>query len=247
MLKGTDVVSSEVGEMTQRDLSIAEAMEVAARTLEAEGSVPETLHGIVQAATQAIPGVTDAGISQIYRNGRIETLAGSGELIHAIDEMQYELREGPCVDLLDRKDEVMQVDDLRDTSRWPNFAPRAEQLGASSWMAYRLYTAEDSMGALNLYSTELDVFDEQAQEIAALLAAHAAIALSAARHTEQMEQALASRKTIGQAIGIVMERYNMTEMRAFQFLIRVSREGNLKLRRVASDLVEQRERDATSD
>ena len=61
-----------------------------------------------------------------------------------------------------------------------------------------------------------------------------------------LEQALITRKTIGQGLGIVMERYNMTEMRALQFLIRVSRDSNIKLREVAAELVAQRERDATT-
>lgn len=232
--------------MTDRDLPIAEAMQAAARALEAEGSVTETLDGIVQAAIQAIPGVTDAGISQVYRGGRIETLAASGDLAREIDKVQYELREGPCVELLESEDQVMQVDDLSDRSRWPNFAPQVEKLGARSWMAYRLYTSQDSMGALNLFSTEPHAFDEQTQEIAALLAAHAAVALGAARHTAQLEEALTTRKAIGQGLGIVMERYNMTEMRALQFLIRVSRDSNIKLREVAAELVAQRERDATT-
>jgi GAF domain-containing protein len=232
--------------MRDRDLPIAEAMQAAARALEAEGSVTETLDGIVQAALQAIPGVTAAGISQIYRRGRIETLAASGDPAREVDQVQYQLREGPCVELLDSDDQVMQIDDLRDESRWPNFAPKAEQLGVRSWMAYRLYTSQDSMGALNLFSTEPGVFDEHTQEVAGLLAAHAAIALGAARHKEQLEQALVTRKTIGQGLGIVMERYNMTEMRALQFLIRVSRDSNIKLREVAAELVAQRERDATT-
>ena len=232
--------------MTDRDLRIAEAMQAAARALAAEGSVTETLDGIADAATQAIPGVTDAGISQVYRRGQIETLASSGDLAREIDQVQYQLREGPCVELLDCEDQVMQIDDLLNESRWPNFAPRAQQLGIRSWMAYRLYTSQDSMGALNLFSTEPAAFDAHAQEVAALLAAHAAVALGAARHAEQLEQALVTRKTIGQGLGIVMERYNMTEMRALQFLIRVSRDSNIKLREVAAELVSQRERDATA-
>lgn len=232
--------------MTGGDRSIAVAMQSAARAFEAEGSVDDTLDGIVQTAAQAVPGATDVGISQIYRRGRVATLASSGELARAVDQVQYELREGPCVELLDLDDEVMQVDDLSDVSRWPHFAPEAERLGVRSWMAHRLYTSQDSMGALNLYSTEPAAFDGHSQEVAALLAAHAAIALGAARHADQMDEALATRKTIGQALGIVMERYNMTEMRALQFLIRVSRESNIKLRGVATELVTQLERSATT-
>jgi len=59
-----------------------------------------------------------------------------------------------------------------------------------------------------------------------------------------MQQALASRATIGQAIGIARERFSMTEMRPVP--IRVAREGNVKLRQVASEVVVQLERAATT-
>jgi len=52
----------------------------------------------------------------------------------------------------------------------------------------------------------------------------------------------AARKVIGQAIGILMERYEMNEDRAFAFLVRASSHGNVKLRSVAQELVDQRNR-----
>ena len=48
--------------------------------------------------------------------------------------------------------------------------------------------------------------------------------------------ALASRKTIGQAIGLIMQRYQIDEDRALQFLIRASSTGNLRLRMVADEV-----------
>ena len=57
------------------------------------------------------------------------------------------------------------------------------------------------------------------------------------RSVEGMRDALRTRKVIGQAIGIVMERYSLNEDRAFQFLVRLSQSGNVKLRTVADDLV----------
>jgi AmiR/NasT family two-component response regulator len=75
--------------------------------------------------------------------------------------------------------------------------------------------------------------------MADLFATHAAIALGHAEERENLNQALQSRKVIGQAIGILMERYQLTEDRAFSFLVRASSHGNIKLRDVAAELVDE--------
>lgn len=93
---------------------------------------------------------------------------------------------------------------------------------------------------LNLYSTSQRDIDPDAEQIADLFAAHAAIALSHALDRENFNEALQSRKVIGQAIGIVSERYQMDEDGAFAFLVRASSHGNLKLRDVAQEIVDVR-------
>ncbi len=72
---------------------------------------------------------------------------------------------------------------------------------------------------------------------ARLLATHAAIVLGHVQHAQQLNQALESRKIIGQAIGIVMERYHIDHDRAFQFLVRASSTSNIKLRALAEEVV----------
>ncbi len=74
-------------------------------------------------------------------------------------------------------------------------------------------------------------------ETARLFATHAAIILGHAQQEDQLNEALRNRKTIGQAIGILMERYRIDADRAFQFLIRASSTSNVKLRDVAEEVV----------
>src|SRR5690606_1122688 len=100
-------------------------------------------------------------------------------------------------------------------------------------MGLRLFTEQATLGGLNLYSTQTDTIDPDVQHVAELFATHAALALGRARHVEDLNTALQTRKVIGQAIGIVMERYQLDEDRAFQFLVRVSSHSNVKLRDVA--------------
>ncbi len=93
------------------------------------------------------------------------------------------------------------------------------------------------MAGLNLYSTEHDEVEPASADTAQLFATHAAIILGHAQQEDQLNQALASRKVIGQAIGIVMERYRVDADRAFQFLLRASSSSNIKLRDVAQEIV----------
>ena len=92
-------------------------------------------------------------------------------------------------------------------------------------MGPQLYNHEGVLGSLNLYSTESETIDEEAPMIAELFAAHAAIALGHVREVGQLRDALSTRKVIGQAIGVIMERYGMGEDRAFQYLVRATSTG----------------------
>jgi hypothetical protein len=92
----------------------------------------------------------------------------------------------------------------------------------------------DTIGALNLYSRHSAAFDEYDRAVGAVLAAHAAIAMSAAHEherAEQMEDALRSNREIGMAIGVLMGRGGMTQDDAFTLLRRASQHLNRKLGR----------------
>ncbi len=117
-----------------------------------------------------------------------------------------------------------------------DFGPRAAALGMGSQMAIRLTHKGDSYTGLNLYSRELAAFDDP-DGVAQLFSGHARVALGYASEFDMLRSALATRQIIGEAIGISMERYRLTEERAFEFLIRVSQTSNVKARDVAADIV----------
>jgi len=218
-------------------LAIADAMAEVARTINAPRTVEEALSLVVDAARDTVPGIDHASVTVAVKGG-YQTWAATGDLPCRADDLQYELDEGPCVDAL-KAETFMQVDELPDDRRWPRYAPRAADLGIRSQLAFPLYTNTGPLGGLNLYATETEVLDADTRHIAELFAAHAALALGKAREEQSLNTALASRKTIGQAIGITQERFGIDEERAFQFLVRVSQTSNIKLREVAAELVHQ--------
>jgi len=217
---------------------IADALAQAAREINAPRDLESTLDAIVNAAERSLQGVDHVGISIAHRDGKIETKAGTDQLVWELDTLQYELREGPCVHAI-QVEPVTVVNDLRHEQRWPRYVPRAIEYGLKAQMGLRLFVDGETLGGLNLYSTNGDSIDPDVEHTAQLFATHAALALGRARREEDLYTALANRKVIGQAIGIVMERYQLDEDRAFQYLVRVSQHSNVKLREVAQELVAQ--------
>ena len=117
----------------------------------------------------------------------------------------------------------------------------AKELGVASIVSYRLYTTEDTLGAMNLYSTDPDAFDADDVNNGQALAAHVGVALAASQNAEHLEMAISNRTLIGRAEGILMERFDVSPDQAFAVLRRVSQHRNVKLNRVAEELVRTRE------
>ncbi len=156
------------------------------------------------------------------------------------DTIQYEIGDGPCMEAL-RKAEVVVVPKIRHEQRWNGYVERAIERGLRSQLAVKLYLDDQgTLGGLNMYSTSREDIDPDAEPLAQLFAAHAAIALGKVREISNLNTALHSRKTIGQALGILMQRYDIDEDRAFTFLLRASSHGNIKLRDIAQELVDER-------
>ncbi|MGH3499895.1 MAG: ANTAR domain-containing protein [Nocardioidaceae bacterium] len=151
--------------------------------------------------------------------------------------MQHELGEGPCHDVL-WDHHTSTVEDMAGETRWPNYSPQAAALGIGSVLAFQLSTAENTLGALNLYSTRAHAFDEPSHEVGVVFAAHAAVGLGWARTEAQLHEAIESRQVIGEALGILIERKRITSTEAFEMLSQASQDFNIKLHEVAAKVVE---------
>lgn len=205
----------------------------------AKRSVEETLQTIAEVIHSSVPGFDQVGISTLHKNGEVITRAFKGDLVLRLDEFQYGLGEGPCVDALNGID-IVAAPGLRDERRWGQYVPRAVSLGVRSQLALRLHHGDNTIGSVNLYSTVSDQVTQNAQALASAFATHSAVALDHAEERATLIEALQSRKVIGEAIGILMERYDVNEDRAFAFLVRASSHTNIKLRSVAQELVDER-------
>jgi transcriptional regulator with GAF, ATPase, and Fis domain len=217
----------------------AESIAEAARTLHQPRSLDETLQTIVEVACNSVPGFDQVGIATMQNKGKVETRAHSGDLVLRLDEIQYGTRAGPCSAVL-QGNEAVSVSCLHNERRWPSYVPHARAEGVRSQMAVRLELDPGTVGGINFYSTTSDEVTFDAQTLARLFASHAAAALGHAHERDTLNEGLQTRKIIGQAIGILMERYEMDEDHAFAFLVRASSHENIKLRTIAQQLVDER-------
>lgn len=218
---------------------LAQRMAELARASAAPRSVEEVLSDVTGTARELMPGVDTAGVLLVGRAGKFESLAGTSEVPHQLDELQMKFNEGPCVQAaLD--DVIVRTDDFRNERRWPKYAPACAEVGVLSGLSVKLYTADRTAGALNLFSFRPHAFDARDETVAAILAAHAAAAILASRHGEQLVSALSTRDRIGQAKGIIMERYGVDDVRAFEMLRQISQDSNTRLADVAQRVIDTR-------
>lgn len=206
-----------------------------ARELQQQQDPDTLLTDIVHAALDLIPHVADASVSLVTGRRTVESRAASGELPRRIDALQSEIGQGPCVDAA-YDERIVRVPDLSRESRWPEFAKAAYAAGARSMLSFQLFVEGDNLGALNLYGDDVNIFDEESEQVGLLVAAHAAVAFSGAQEISQLNQALGTRDLIGQAKGILMERFKISPQQAFHILTRASSDTNIKLRDVADHL-----------
>lgn len=209
------------------------------------GDLDTTLANITAAAVDVLPDVSAASLTVRHADGRLETVAPTDDKLLEIDAAQYELQEGPCYDAA--VDTVhITAPDIASDDRFPRYAPVVLRAGIRAQAGVRLFESPEFTGALNLYSTRRGAFEDLGA-LAQLFAHQSAMALDYARHIDQLQEAVATRQLIGQAVGMVMERFTVDEARAFGFLTRLSSHENIKLRVVAERLLEAAEREAPND
>lgn len=201
------------------------------------GTASPLLEQIVAGAVLVIPGIAAAAVETIDRDGRLHAPVAEGDAVaRSVMDAQNDTGEGPCLDALRDHKQVV-VDDLDTDPRWPLFTARAADLGIRSLVCTPLEAAGRRLGVLSLMSRDAEfVADEDTPNMATVFAAHAAIAMTGARRVEDINAALTSRDIIGQAKGILMERFKITPDVAFAMLVRTSAVTNRKLRDVCDQL-----------
>ncbi len=226
--------TDDTGTVTNHD-ELAHQLSALARRLESKDDAELVLGEIVTAAVALIPGTDEGSISVVVGRRDITSQHPSGALPAKVDAVQMEVGQGPCLDAA-YEHETVRVTDMASETRWPEFAPRALALGAASMLSFQLYVQDDDLGALNLYSYTAGSFTDESEHVGLLFASHAAVAFASADKIHHLNAAVARRDLIGQAKGILMERFKITPDQAFSLLVRVSQHSNRKVYDIADEL-----------
>ncbi|WP_162448560.1 GAF and ANTAR domain-containing protein [Phytoactinopolyspora mesophila] len=207
----------------------------AARDLNDEPRLDHTIEKVVEYATR----MTDAeagGLVLLRSQRQLEVAAATGAEVEEAEALQDSLREGPSVSAA-REQSTCLVRNTADDTRWPTWGPKVAELGLHSAISACLYTGRRTIGTIDIYAPQAGQLDEDDAARAQVLASHAAIALDCRHEEDGLRQAVETRNVIGQAQGLLMERYGLDARRAFDVLRRYSQDANVKLRDVAEQLV----------
>jgi GAF domain-containing protein len=220
------------------DSAVADVFARLALELHEEPGVEETVEAVLQFALQAVK-CTHAGVALSHRGGRLETVAVTHPVVEQSDQLQLECDEGPSLDVIAERDTILVTDTIGEL-RYPDWAPKVAALGLRSVLSVRLATTGSTLGVLQLFNTEPSAFETDDDAVAHILARHASVALANARQEASLWQAIDARKLVGQAQGILMERFGIDSDQAFAVLRRYSQDNNIKLRDVAQRLIDTR-------
>jgi hypothetical protein len=125
-------------------------------------------------ASAGVVRVSGAGVVLILRGRALGTVCVSDPMTETVEEVQYTLGEGPCVDAFDTKEPVL-VPDLSDpgVARWPGFREGALAAGVRAVFGFPIIVGTVCIGAVNLYHREPGALtDEQFAD--AVVVAHVA-------------------------------------------------------------------------
>jgi GAF domain-containing protein len=202
----------------------------------------QLLEEITVLACDVVGGDTSGGVT-VIRGDRPATIAASDERTLKIDEIQYGQGAGPCLDCA-RSGEPMNVYDLETDTRWPDYQKHALQHGLRSSLSLPLALGPVAVGALNLYVFEQHGFGDTERAVLGQFCEEASRAISLAlRHdavtqqNDHLHTAMASRRLIDQAIGIVMAQNRCSSDDAFAILRQASQNRNVKVRDLAATVI----------
>jgi GAF domain-containing protein len=194
-------------------------------------------------APRYIDDVVHAGALLFVGRAGWRSVSQPGTTGFAIEQLHMDLQEGPAIAAANGR-QVVGITDLAVETRWPRFTDAAaSQTAVRSMICYPLYTHVHTWGALMLLADRPRVLDGDSQQAGEILATHMALTLEAVHHDRHYRSALGTRDIIGQAKGVLIERFDVDAVAAFALLTRLAEESHRPVVVVAKELLETKSAD----
>jgi len=195
-------------------------------------------------AADATGGDAAVGVTVIRENERT-TVAASDQRTLMLDEIQYNDGDGPCLHCARTGDTVV-IDDLRADERWPTYQHRGLEHGLRASLSLPLDLGDQAVGAINMYVFEDHSFDDPEVTVLEGFRDEASRALSLAlRHEEvttrrdQLHTAMAQRRVVDQALGILMAQNRCSTDDAFVALRSSAQSRHVTVLEAAGELIRE--------
>ena len=205
-------------------------------------TVDTALAQITTLAETTTAGTTGAGVTVADEHGQ-HSKAASNQRVEQADALQYDLDEGPCLTAW-RTSELVRIDDTGTDSRFPRWNSAAARLGVRSVLSAPMVVADESIGAIKVYSDQPANYGDHEERVMQLFADQAAILLAntqslqeARRHSRELSDALSSRDAIVRATGVLMARGAAHPDAAFVALTAAARRSGQTVHEMASGLL----------
>lgn len=217
---------------------VNQLVELVANLERGNGDTAAGLQELIDNGVDHVTGSQYAGITLAEKRKLVRSVVATHRFPMILDAIQNRSGEGPCLTAA-WEHHVMHIADLHSEQRWPHYRRHAlEQTPVRSILSFELFADGSSMSALNFYADRPHAFDQESVELGTVYATHIALAWSMMRRQDQFRSALASRDIIGQAKGMVMERFNLDAVEAFELLTRLSQQSNTRLVDIAAALID---------
>jgi hypothetical protein len=202
----------------------------------------------LSAAGAEVVGVTGCGIMLMTDDVHRGSLRATDDVSAAVEDLQFELNEGPCVEAYARQRPVLEPDLASPTvARWPAFTPRAVEAGVGAIFGFPLSVGQVRLGALDLYRSTPGALGGEQQADARRLAAFIAIemlGLQSGAASGEVAQGLRTgadlRDRVHQATGMVAVQMGVGVAQALRVLRAYTIANSIPLREVADEVVARR-------
>ena len=200
---------------------------------------------IARSGLTALPGADGVGVA-VLQGGRLSHLSDTDDFVAEVDDAQYGAMQGPCVTAaLERRTVV--APSLTGPDGWPALAPQLEAAGVRSALSIPLTVQERLIGTLNVYARRPDAFDTRSAALGERFATPAAAALQRALVVRQaqrtaacLSRALAGRRIVNRAVGVLMAQDGLEAAEAHAHLEETAAARGRDLETVAQELWDER-------
>jgi GAF domain-containing protein len=227
----------------ERAVRIVRSFVRLADALVGDFDVVEMLDRLVHSCVDLLD-VDAAGILLLNQDQRLEVAASSDSAARYMELFQIQCRSGPCVEVVRTGRPIMVTNRAELERRWSVFAKATARVGFSGVYAVPMRVQDETIGALNLFSTRPAGIGDLDAEVTRGLAHAATIGIMQQRSitratllAEQLQLALNTRTAVEQAKGIVSEYAGVDVAAAFEAIRGFARSHRVTLSSVAERLV----------